>query len=911
MKKHTFKLLAGLAVAGLFAGPAAAQQKDATHQQRSTGQHSAKAGQPTARHKGQEAFQGVVRVKFKNDPRVVAKLDRLVASSGGSGTLRASSGALRTPEFPQLAETNARMGALEMKRVFRPAGKFEAKHREFGLHLWYEIKVDNGTDLDAVLAAYGKVADVQVAEPRYVMQLQTLSGTPNDPRYGTQAGHYDLINAVQAWGIETGDSRVVVAIEDQGVDYTHPDLAGHMWINSGEIANNGIDDDNNGYVDDYYGYNFGNDNGNIAIDYHGTHVGGTVSAETNNGVGVAGVAGGSGSNDGVRLMSLSVFGNNAQGGFDEAFIYAADNGAAISQNSWGGGAQSTALENAIDYFIANGGGGIMNGGLVVFAAGNDNSSSPSVGYPGSYSPVIAVASTTSSAVKSSFSNYGSWVDIAAPGSSIHSTYPVSQGSYNTISGTSMACPHVSGVAALVLSNKVRNGEAISAAQLRSVLESTANSSLLYDNNPSFAGQLGTGVLDAYAALTGEVAPPPPPPGCSAEFVTDVTLALTTDNYGSETSWTLKNNLTGATVASGSGYGNNTTINRVFQLANGNYTFTISDSYGDGICCSYGNGSYRLADGNNATIKTGGAYGSGESVTFCIETGSAPGNTAPVANAGGPYSGQVGQAISFNGNGSSDADGDALTYSWNFGDGSTATGATPSHTYASAGNYTVTLTVSDGTDTDQATATVSVQAVPAEVCGGSSNLSASRRNWLYFNWTIPTGATSLTVTTAGPNGDADLYLRAGTSNPTTSSYTARSIGSNSNESIQRNNPAAGAWRIGIYAYSAFSGVTLNACYTNAAGVTVMESINVSAAGLEGLGMEEAAPVAYPNPATDVLNIDLQEEGASFEIVSITGQVMFRGASNGTNAIDVSGFEKGLYLVVVAGEKGKQTYKFIKQ
>ncbi|GAB3339767.1 hypothetical protein GCM10027429_26580 [Marivirga atlantica] len=599
----------GLILGSLMLGATAsfAQDKITT-----TPKHDAQ----TVKFRGHNAIQGVVRVKFKNTKDVELKLEKLISDNKNGRISKGASNYLRLPDFPEFSARNSEFGAINMKRVFRPAGKYEARHQEWGLHLWYEIEFKNAADLDRVLDAYSKVADVAVAEPRYEMSLNTLSGAPNDPQYSTQANHYDLINALDAWGIETGSSDVVVAIEDQGVDYTHPDLQGHMWTNPGETPNNGIDDDNNGYVDDYYGYNFGNDNGNIAINYHGTHVGGTVSAETNNGVGVAGVAGGSGSDDGVRLMSLSVFGNNAQGGFDEAFIYAADNGAVISQNSWGGGSQSAALENAIDYFIANAGGSgqPLNGGLVVFAAGNSNSQTTGA-YPGRYAPVLSVASTTYNGTKSSFSNYGSWVDISAPGSNILSTYPVSQGSYNTISGTSMACPHVSGVAALVASKAWRDGAPLTAAELRSRLESTANFDLLYNANSStYDGRLGAGMLDAYAALGGTGGGG----GGGTCDDTEVTLTLTTDNYGSETTWSLTDG-SGSTIATGSGYGNNQTYTETFCLTDGDYTFTINDSYGDGICCSYGNGSYAISDGSS-TLISGGEFTSTESKDFTIGSG---------------------------------------------------------------------------------------------------------------------------------------------------------------------------------------------------------------------------------------------------------------------------------------------------
>jgi hypothetical protein len=195
-----------------------------------------------------------------------------------------------------------------------------------------------------------------------------------------------------------------------------------LWINTiEENGQDGIDDDGNGYIDDIHGYGFADHAGNFFPDYHGVHVGGTVAAVNNNGIGVSGVAGGSGAGDGVRIMSCAVFSGFNQDGFDQAFVYAADNGAIIAQNSWGyslPGVFEQSVLDAIDYFIANAGYdengdpiGLMQGGLVVFAAGNEDSSADY--YPGYYARVMAVASTDHNDVRSDFSNYGSWVDIAA------------------------------------------------------------------------------------------------------------------------------------------------------------------------------------------------------------------------------------------------------------------------------------------------------------------------------------------------------------------------------------------------------------------------------------------------------------------------------------------------------------------
>jgi len=202
---------------------------------------------------------------------------------------------------------------------------------------------------------------------------------------------------------------------------------------------------------------------------------------------------------------------------------------------------------------------------------------------------------------------------------------------------------------------------------------------------------------------------------------NISLSLTTDKYGSETSWTLKKGTT--TIQTGSGYGNNTTYNFNWSLAAGDYTFTINDSYGDGMCCAYGNGGYALADGCR-TFKTGGSIGKSETVNFTVVTGTAP-NQAPTAKANGPYAAQTGQAIAFSSAGSTDADGTIASYAWNFGDGTTSTSANPTHSYAAAGTFTATLTV---TDDDGATATsnatVTITAPTGGGTGGTVTLHAT-------------------------------------------------------------------------------------------------------------------------------------------------------------------------------------------
>ena len=295
------------------------------------------------------------------------------------------------------------------------------------------------------------------------------------------------IDATEAWAIGSGGAHtVVVGVIDSGIDYNHEDLQGRIWTNPGEIAGNGIDDDGNGYIDDVHGYDFVNDDGDPIDDNgHGTHCAGTIGATGNNGIGVAGVHWG----PGLQMMALKFLsggGSGSTSGAIAAIDYAVLMGATLTSNSWGLSTFSQALHDAIAAAEAQ-------GQLFVAAAGNDNTdidASPS--YPASYdlAAIIAVAAFDSYGARYYSSNYGqATVHVGAPGSDIYSLQ--SGGGYTSLSGTSMACPHVAGAASLLWS------------RFPSLSADDIKQSILLSATPSAAleGKCTTGgVLNLYGAL---------------------------------------------------------------------------------------------------------------------------------------------------------------------------------------------------------------------------------------------------------------------------------------------------------------------------------------------------------------------------------------------------------------------------
>ncbi|HWI60651.1 MAG TPA: S8 family serine peptidase [Symbiobacteriaceae bacterium] len=318
----------------------------------------------------------------------------------------------------------------------------------------------NAQSAQNILNALKQNPNVEYAEPNYIYHV---TYTPNDPSLGQQWA-WNKIQAFTAWDVTRGSASTVIAVVDTGVQRTHPDLDAKIVPGYDFVQGDTAPDDGNG---------------------HGTHVAGTSAAETNN------ATGGAGTCPDCKVMPVRVLDNNGSGtlaNVASGITWAADNGAKVINMSLGGSGGSTTLENAVNYAWGK-------GVFLACAAGNSNTSSPS--YPAYYSNCFAVAATTSTDARASYSNYGSWVEIAAPGSGIYSTWLNS--GYNTIDGTSMATPHVAGLAGLLASQGLTN------AQIRDRIMATAD-------KISGTGTYWTGGrINAYAAVSNGTPPPPPPP----------------------------------------------------------------------------------------------------------------------------------------------------------------------------------------------------------------------------------------------------------------------------------------------------------------------------------------------------------------------------------------------------------------
>lgn len=561
-----------------------------------------------------DAEAGELLIKFS--PEMSDILDQAQLSKTRAGKATRSG-------IPSTDEVLDILGSYSFERVFPVDANTEARTREAGLHLWYTVKFNKGTDLKAAaerLKQLGEISKVQTngrikrayntdskriylsdkALQQKATRAAAAEGEPNDPGFASQwhyrnlgEGNYDFenlnnnhvgakagcdVNALEAWKTCKGDPSIIVAILDEGVMYTHPDLAANMWCNPGESVQGAkTDGDGNGYEGDLHGYNFVTESGDItwtdANDSgHGTHVAGTIAAVNNNDEGVCGVAGGDGTpNSGVKIMSCQVFsGQNSVtlAGEARAIKYAADNGAVILQCSWGYNSSESSIINgytpgpatekewaetyplekeALDYFINNAGSpnGVIDGGIPVFAAGNEYAGNPA--FPGAYSKCVCVSSVAADFTPACYTDFGSLVTLSAPGGDLEYYSKIGeqedeywaetteqkgavlstmikngQPAYGYMEGTSMACPHVSGVAALGLAYAAKTNRHYRAADFVALMKKSVKeldshyqngaTKTYYMNHTTvgaspeivqlskYIGKMGAGLIDAAQLL---------------------------------------------------------------------------------------------------------------------------------------------------------------------------------------------------------------------------------------------------------------------------------------------------------------------------------------------------------------------------------------------------------------------------
>lgn len=423
----------------------------------------------------------------------------------------------------RLFKSLSQQGVVKMRRLFSDAGQFEERTRAVGLHKWYVLTYEDGHSMtkasDGLMFEGVEIVEYcpkieiidnpQVVEVVDVVTKASSSGVFDDPMLDQQWHYYNNgkvsssvsgcdINVVPVWKNYSTYNKykgdIIVAIVDGGVDYKHEDLADNMWRNPEKTGEN------------VYGYNFVTDSYVLSPEDHGTHVAGTVAAVNNNGIGVCGVAGGDKKSkiSGAKLMSCQIVQGNKWGSGAEAIKWSADHGAVISQNSWGYpdlDYTPESLKAAIDYFVTYAGldkngkqVGPMRGGIVFFAAGNEGKNTSS----SSYEKIVSVTSVGADYKRAYYTCYGSYADVAAPGgdamkgNQVLSTIPGNK--YGKMQGSSMACPHVSGLAALALARF--GGDGYTASALRNQIEDNVTD--ISSFNPGY--ELGKGLINAYKTV---------------------------------------------------------------------------------------------------------------------------------------------------------------------------------------------------------------------------------------------------------------------------------------------------------------------------------------------------------------------------------------------------------------------------
>lgn len=863
------------------------------------------------------------------DNEVVVVIKEQYAFEVSSREARGADPFAGVPEFDALAD---RFQVVQARKQFQHRAYTASQSvSERRLALYYKVLFNSGS-LDDVVAAYESLEMVDHVER---IGIHTLYATPNDTYYDNPPAsfpydqwHYwdtHSIHANQAWDAETGSSAVKVGILDSGTRYFHIDLGGdsplwgpdnpfpggNIFINPNETPGDGVDNDGNGYVDDVIGWDFVASAGGFGIncidqdcgtadndpddgDGHGTHVSGTVAAISNNGIQVAGVAGGfsagtrSDPGNGVEIIPCRIgYHARYQGvttgvvrmdyaaeamDYISSLVDAGQNVAAINC-SWGS-SNSGGLGAAVDNLLAH-------DVVIVVAAGNSNSSSAD--YLNARGDCLDVAATDQAGNGASFSNYGSWVDVAAPGVSILSTYanpddPDLTAHYIALlDGTSMAAPHVTGIAALLES-------------CNPSLSGPDKMNLIINNTDPYndTRDLGSGIANAFKALTAA--------GCTGTCTESTPVA---DFSGSPTS-------------------GDAPLNVNFTDLSANNPDSWSWDFGDGGTSSAQNPShdYTAAGTYTVTLTASNCAGSDVStkVDYITVTQPACTETTPVADfSGSPTSGDTPLNVSFTDLSSNNPD----TWSWDFGDGGTSTAQNPSHEYAAAGTYTVTLTAWNCAGSDVATKTDYITVT--QPAGGTMHVHdivVTRNNrgpncsgvgtiTIYDANEQPVANATVSVTATGPTG--------GTGSAATGADGTVSFETSKTKSC------SGEWCFevtdvihGSLTYDAGANHVTQACESG----WVFGAGN--GVGLTSLPTDYSLSQNYPNPfnPTTEISFSLPEAGhVILDVYNISGQrvaVLADGLySVGSHSVtwDASGMASGIYLYRLVTDDYAETKKMI--